>query len=105
MQKKARLSPKSLSVCAVLAALSIVLGKYLAVNVGENFRFSLENLPLILAGIYLGPVAGAFVGAAADLVGCLMVGYAINPVITLGAVSIGLISGIVARSLYKKNSL
>ena len=105
MQKKARLTPKFLSICAVLAAFSIVLGKYLAINVGENFRFSLENLPLVLAGIYLGPVAGAFVGAAADLVGCLLVGYAINPIITLGAVSIGLVSGIVSLFLRNKGSM
>ena len=88
---------KFLSLCAVLAAFSIVFGKYLAVNIGENFRFSLENLPLLLAGLYLGPLAGAAVGAVADLVGCLLVGYAINPIITLGAVSIGLISGLIAK--------
>ncbi|MBR4288414.1 MAG: folate family ECF transporter S component [Clostridia bacterium] len=104
MQKsKTKVTPKFLSVCAVMAAFSIVLGKYLAVNIGENFRFSLENLPLILTGLYFGPAAAAFVGAAADLVGCLMVGYAINPIITFGAVCIGFFAGI-AGIIIKKNS-
>lgn len=106
MQKrKTKITPKFLAVCAVLAAFSIVLGKYLALNVGENFRFSLENLPLILAGLYFGPAAGAFVGAAADLVGCLMVGYAINPIITLGAVCIGLFAGVSGIIIKKKGAL
>lgn len=93
-----------LSVCAILAAFSIVLGKYLAINVGSNFRFSLENLPLFLAGLYLGPIAGAMVGVAADLLGCLLVGYAINPIITLGAMCIGLISGLIGKMM-RKNAL
>lgn len=105
MQKnKKKINPKVLSVCAVLAAFSIVLGKYLAVNIGENFRFSLENLPLILAGLYFGPVAGVFVGAVADLVGCLLVGYAINPLITLGAACVGLFAGIAGSLILKQGT-
>ncbi len=98
---KKKITAKFLTVCAILAAFSIVLGKYLAINVGENFRFSLENLPLLLAGIYLGPIAGAIVGAVSDLVGCLLVGYAINPIITLGAVIVGFLSGVCAK-LFKR---
>lgn len=79
--------------CALLAALSILLGKYLAFNLGEFIRISFENLPVLVAGLYLGPLAGMAVGALADLVGCVLVGYAINPLITLGAVTIGLVAG------------
>lgn len=102
--QKSKHTARFLSVCAVLAAFSIVLGKYLAINVGENFRFSLENLPLILTGLYFGPGAGALVGAIADLAGCLLVGYAINPIITLGAVSVGLISGLMGRLIRKRGA-
>ena len=77
-----------LCAAALLAALSIVLGKYLAINVTDSIRFSFENLSILLAGIFLGPLVGGIVGAVADLVGCLMVGYAINPLITLGAVGV-----------------
>ncbi|MBQ3076042.1 MAG: folate family ECF transporter S component [Clostridia bacterium] len=102
---KKKITAKFLSVCAILSAFSIVFGKYLAINVGENFRFSLENLPILLAGLYLGPISGAAVGAVADLVGCLLVGYAINPFITLGAISIGFVSGIVRNQFKKKTGL
>lgn len=78
---------------ALLSAVSIVCGKYLAFNMGEFLRFSFENLPIIFAGMAFGPIVGATVGAVADLVGCLLVGYAINPIITVAAAVIGLISG------------
>ena len=77
---------------ALLAAISIVCGKYLAFNMGDFLRFSFENLPIIFAGMAFGPLIGALVGVVADLVGCLLVGYAINPIITVGAAAIGLIS-------------
>ena len=82
---------------AMLTALSIILGKYLAIRGGDIMRFSLENMPIIFAGIAFGPVAGASVGLVADLVGCVMVGYTINPIVTIGAVSIGALSGIFFR--------
>ncbi len=95
---------KFLSVCAILAALSIILGKYLAINIGTNIRFSLENLPILMAGIYLGPLAGGAVGLTADLLGCLLVGYAINPIITIASVMIGVIGGL-GKIILKKNRL
>ena len=49
---------------------------------------------MILAGILFGPLTGLVVGAAADLIGCLLVGYTINPIITLGAASVGLCCGL-----------
>ena len=79
---------------AMLAAISIICGKYLAIPGGEVMRFSLESMPIILSGMAFGPVAGIAVGAVADLVGCFMVGYTVNPLVTLGAASIGAISGI-----------
>lgn len=88
---------RKLAVAAFLAALSIVCGKYLAIPVGTVLRFSFENLPLILSGMMFGPAIGAMTAVVADLLGCVMVGYAINPVVTVGAACIGLISGLCYR--------
>ncbi len=82
-------------VCAaLLSALSIVLGKYLAINLSDSVRISFENLPILMAGLSFGPAVGVAVGVVADLLGCLMVGYTINPLITLGAALIGAVSGL-----------
>ena len=97
---------KSLRITIILAlmvAISILMGKYLAIRGGDVMRFSLENTPIILSGIAFGPGAGALVGLVADLVGCIMVGYTINPLVALGAVAIGLISGFMPRILARIN--
>lgn len=55
-----------MAVAALLTALSIVLGKYLAVNVTDSLRISFENLPILMAGLFFGPLIGGVVGAAAE---------------------------------------
>lgn len=82
---------------ALLIAMSIVLGKYLAIRGGDILRFSFENLPILLAGMAFGPFVGVVTAVAADLVGCLLVGYAINPLVTVGAAVIGLLGGLLYR--------
>lgn len=97
---------KSLRITIILAlmvAISILMGKYLAIRGGDVMRFSLENTPIILSGMAFGPGAGAVVGLIADIVGCIMVGYTINPLVALGAAAIGLVSGFVPRILGKIN--
>ena len=86
---------QKLVVCALLVAISIVMGKYAQIPVGQALRFSFENFPIILCGFAFGPLWGAVVGIVADLVGCILVGYAINPIITLGAAAVGAVSGVV----------
>ncbi len=95
--KKAENSVKTMTSLAMLAALSIILGKYLQIPVGDFLRFSFENMPILFAGIFFGPVSGALVGACADLIGCLLVGYAINPIITLASMLIGILAGVTWR--------
>lgn len=90
-------SLKIMVAAALLAAMSIVCGKYLKIPVGDIMRFSFENLPILLAGMAFGSVVGVITGVVADLVGCLLVGYAINPIVTLGAAAIGLLGGLVYR--------
>ena len=50
-------------------------------------------LPVLLAALLFGPGAGFAVGAVADIIGGVLAGYAINPLITLGAGAIGLVAG------------
>ena len=89
-------NPRALCLAGLLAAMSLILGKFLQIPTpfAEFVRISFENLPIILAGLVLGPLAGAMTGAVADLVGCLVYGYSINPWITLGAASVGLVAGV-----------
>lgn len=95
---------ETIVIMALFVALSIVFGKLLAINVTSNFRISLENTPILLAAVAYGPLAGAVVGALSDLIGCLLVGYSINPIITAGAVIIGLLAGLLRKFLPRGGS-
>lgn len=89
-------------ISGLFVALSIVLGKFLQIPIGDSIRISFENLSLMMAGIFFGPFVGGAVGLGSDLIGCLLKGYAINPIITLGAVSIGFLSGLFYMLISKK---
>ncbi len=94
---------KTLIVCSLLAALSIVFGKFLAIPVGDSIRFSFENTPIFIAGFLFGPLCGVLTAVVADLVGGLMVyGGSVNLIITLGAAIIGFSGGILYRLLKSK---
>ncbi len=90
---------KTLIVAALLVAMSIVLGKFGAINIGNSIRIGFGGLPIQMAGIFFGPFVGAAVGLVADIVGCVLRGYAINPIITLGSTCIGFFSGAVYHYL------
>ena len=97
-QKKGLKNVYVLVYAAMLAAMGVVIGIFCKnfLNFGNGlFRITLENFPVIIAGIAFGPVVGACVGAVADIIGCILYGYAINPLITAGAALVGLISGLV----------
>ena len=95
---------KVMVVSALFCALSIVLGKYLAFNITDSIRLSFENLPILMAGMFFGPVVGGVVGLAADLLGCMAVGYTPIPLVAVGGTLIGVVSGIVAWYVYPRKS-
>lgn len=103
--QKQSISLKMTVTLAMLTAISIILGKYLAIPVGDVLRFSFENLPIIFAGIAFGAIPALLVGITADIVGCILVGYTINPVVTLGAAVIGVVAGIVPMLLRRRKAL
>jgi ECF transporter S component (folate family) len=88
-----RNSVRKLTMLALLTAMSIVFARVLSISTGF-VRFNLGSLPTLLAAVLFGPVEGF-----ADMIGGTLSGYAINPLITLGAGSIGLTAGLLWRAL------
>ena len=100
-------SVRYLTLTAMLVAMSVVIGIFCksVLNFGGGlFRITFENFPIILAGIILGPITGGVVGIASDLVSYLLSGqvYPPNLIVTLGAFTIGVSSGLVAKYLVRK---
>ena len=57
---------------ALFVALQIVLARYLSYRISHSTRISLANVPNLLAGIWLGPISGAFTAMTSDILGMLL---------------------------------
>ncbi len=68
-------SPRNLTMMAMLIALQIVLARFLGIQVSEGLRVSFETVPIMIAGLWLGPVAGLIVGFLSDFLGTVISGY------------------------------
>ena len=92
---------------AMLVALQVVFSKFLMIQVTPSIRFSIDSVPIQLAGLWLGPVAGAAVGFVADMAGTILfpTAGAWYPPLTLGFVMIGLVAGLFRGFVLKKPSL
>ena len=93
---------RTLVSCALLAAVSVVLARFIIPMPNETTRFSLEAVPIFLAGMLFGPLPGALVGFVADFVGCLFSGYGYNPMFCIPPILYGLSAGLFRPMLVKK---
>ncbi len=103
--KKNKLNTKSICTAALLVALSVAIGwvckTYLTFGA---IRVTFENLPIILSGLLFGPFTGGLVGLLSDAVSCITSpNPALNPIISAGAVLIGVIPGVISRLIIRKN--
>lgn len=96
--KKTTWDTRTVVFVGLLAALHIVLTRVLVIELG-SYRISIGSVCTILAGLWLGPVAGGTSGLISDLLGCLIKGYAVNPFITVAAMLWGVIPGLTRRFL------
>lgn len=101
---KAKITTRALVTMALLSAISVVLARLIIPMPNVTTRFSIEAVPIILAGHLFGPLSGAIVGFVADFVGCLFSGYGYNPVFSVPPILIGLCAGLLRPLLYKRVS-
>jgi ECF transporter S component (folate family) len=96
---KAGMTTRMLTRMALLIALNVILERILSLRIilggVEGLRIGFGPLPVVFAGIFMGPLAGGLVGAVGDLVG-----FFINPTgpymphFTLTAALRGIIPGL-----------
>ncbi len=106
MQKTKR-TIKLITNMAMMTALSVVIGIFCktVLNFGGGlFRITFENLPIILTGIVLGPIAGGVVGLSSDIISYLLSPqvYPLNVIVTVGATVIGVLSGFISKYIVKR---
>ena len=94
-------STRNLILMAALIAMQIILARFLSIQASEILRISFESIPVILAGMWLGPLSGAVVALVADILGTVISGYGIwFPPIALGPVLVGVISGLSTKYVF-----
>ncbi len=98
---------KTMTMASMLTAMSVVIGIFCKtlLNFGAGlYRITFENLPILISGIMFGPLVGGIVGVATDLISYLLSPqlYPPNYIVTLGAFSIGVVSGLLSRYVFKK---
>lgn len=73
-----RFTTRQMVYMALLITLNIILTRMASIRIGfggvEGIRIGFGGLPVVLAGVMLGPLAGGIVGALGDLLG-----YFVNP--------------------------
>ena len=101
------LTTKRLSLLAMFIALQIVLSKFLMLQLAPSVRLSIDSVPILLAGLWFGPLAGALVGTLADFLGTLLfpTAGAYFPPLTIAFLLIGLSAGVLSRVVKVKQPL
>ncbi|MBQ9624906.1 MAG: folate family ECF transporter S component [Clostridia bacterium] len=98
-----KLTTKQMIFCAVLACVGGVLSGPLSFHF-MTWKISFGNIPVMLAGIVFGPIAGGLTGFVSDFINWLLKPTgAYNPLFGIVAALVGIISGLVYK--HKDNEL
>ncbi|MBR4110018.1 MAG: folate family ECF transporter S component [Oscillospiraceae bacterium] len=105
MKQKKTMATRALAYCAMLAAISVALARLAGLMPDESSRFSIEAIPIFMAGMFFGPLAGGLVGFAADFVGCLFSPFGFNPLFCIPPILYGVFGGVFQKYLARKMSI
>ncbi len=84
-----------------MTALMVILSRFVSLPLTDSLRVSLECVPIILAGVWAGPVAGMIVGGLGDVIGAIL--FPFGPYffpLTIGPAILGLICGLLSRNYF-----
>lgn len=97
---------RTLTISAMLVALSVLFSSYSKAIPDTYLRFSFENLPILFGAILFGPLQGGAIACASDIVSCTLIGgYAPNPILMVGIICVGIVAGVIAKVFGQKRFL
>ena len=95
---------KRLVQMGLLAAMSVAL-RLLSIQISDSLRIGFTMIPILLAGIWYGPIEGMIVGTIADFIGSqLFAGLGYNPILTIGPMIVGLTAGLISRTMRRETN-
>ena len=96
---KQKFSTRTLTTLAMLIAIEVILSRFLSVN-AWNIKIGFGFVPVVIAAVLYGPLAGGIVGALSDFIGALLFPIGTYfPGFTLSSFLTGVVFGLF---LYKK---
>lgn len=91
---KQKLSTRTLTTLAMLIAIEIILSRFLSIN-AWNVKIGFGFVPVVIAAILYGPLAGGIVGALSDFIGAILFPIgAYFPGFTLTSFLMGVVFGL-----------
>ena len=96
--KTAGAGTKLVCLMGMLAALCVLFERTIYIPVGDSSRYSFTFIIIFISGLVLGGACAAITAGIADIVGAIIAGYSINPLITFCVVLSGLICGLLLYS-------
>ena len=97
----AQINPRNITIIAMLAAMEVVLSRFLSINAWD-LKIGFNFIPIVVAAMMFGPVCAGLVAALGDLIGALLFPIgAYFPGFTATAFITGVVFGLF---LYKKQS-
>ena len=98
--KNSFFSIRRLCLMAMMVAMQVLFSRYLGIQVSSTLRVSLETIPIMLSGLWLGPLAGALVALVSDVLGTVLSGYGIYFIyFAVGPITVGIVSGFLGKFL------
>ena len=97
-----KISVRMITMIGMLTALEIILNRFLSIN-AWNIKIGFSFVPVVIAAVLFGPIAGGAVGALGDLLGAVL--FPIGPYFpgfTATAFATGVVFGLF---LHKKQTL
>ena len=102
-RKQKIFTTRNLTLMAALIAIQIILARFFSIQT-DTLRLSFEIIPVILAGMWMGPLCGAIVAVTADILGTIIQGYgAWFPPLVLGPLSTGILSGLSTKYIFRSS--
>ena len=84
---------RTLTGCALLIAIEVILARFVLPMPKETIRLSIGAVPIFIAGMIYGPIAGGLVGLAGDFIGCMFSSYGFNPIFCVPPILYGVVGG------------
>ncbi len=103
MKRNHVFSVGNLVMMALLVAIQIILARYLSIQ-SEMFRVSFETIPLALAGMWMGPLAGVIVALVSDILGTVLSGIGLYfPPLSLGPAAFAFLCGVSTKYIFRSS--